>query len=248
MWFKKTDVEDRNSQAEKLRYSRYYEHDGALRAYANRAMLLAMLCLPTTFLSVAFAAYVRLQPPTIIRLDGAGMALPAGAKIMPRTAPLTGSQNGNQEPGDLEKKAYVRLFLERYLNFTPGTVNQNWSQGLNMMTANLRRSAMVALERDNSVGKIADDQITSVFHLRSIEPSREDPLSFIAFGVKEVHRLHEHRETSEQLVGEIHVRLISEPRSEENPSGLLVAEYGERLIAGERRDPSAQSAALGTAN
>jgi len=48
--------------AEKLRYSRYYEHDGALRAYANRAMVLAFLCVPMTMLALGFAVYVRLQP------------------------------------------------------------------------------------------------------------------------------------------------------------------------------------------
>jgi len=54
---------------EKLHYSRYYEHDGALRAYANRAMILAFLCVPTTLLAVGFAVYVRLQPPTVVRVD-----------------------------------------------------------------------------------------------------------------------------------------------------------------------------------
>ena len=29
--------------AEKARYTRYYEHDGMLRAYANRSMVLAMV-------------------------------------------------------------------------------------------------------------------------------------------------------------------------------------------------------------
>jgi hypothetical protein len=53
----------------KVRYSRYYEHDGALRAYANRAMLLAFLCVPATMLALGFAVYVRLQPPTVIRVD-----------------------------------------------------------------------------------------------------------------------------------------------------------------------------------
>ena len=34
---------DVRSAPEKLRYTRYYEHDGMLRAYANRAMVLAMV-------------------------------------------------------------------------------------------------------------------------------------------------------------------------------------------------------------
>jgi len=66
MWSKqtkqKTDKHDAEAP-EKTRYSRYYEHDGALRAYANRAMLLAFLCVPATMLALGFAVYVRLQPP-----------------------------------------------------------------------------------------------------------------------------------------------------------------------------------------
>jgi hypothetical protein len=37
------------------------------------------------------------------------------------------------------------------------------------------------------VGKIQDDQITSVFHLRSLEPAKDDPLKCTPFGVKEIH-------------------------------------------------------------
>src|SRR5437870_2540286 len=75
MWFKKNrQKEDEADAPEKLRYSRYYEHDGALRAYANRAMVLAFLCVPTTMLALAFAVYVRLQPPTVIRVDETGQA------------------------------------------------------------------------------------------------------------------------------------------------------------------------------
>jgi hypothetical protein len=111
-----------------------------------------------------------------------------------------------------------------------------------MMTANLRRSALSAMERDDEVGRIRGEQITSVFHLRSLEASRDDPLSFTAYGVKEVHRLREHRETSERIVGEFHLRLLPERRSDENPSGLLIADYAERLIEGERGDPQPQSA------
>jgi hypothetical protein len=72
MWLKKKYPSEEADAPEKLRYSRYYEHDGVLRAYANRAMVLAFLCIPTTMLALAFAAYVRLQPPTVIRVDGNG--------------------------------------------------------------------------------------------------------------------------------------------------------------------------------
>jgi len=136
----------------------------------------------------------------------------------------------------------VRSFLDRYLNFSPGSVGQNWADSLNMMTANLRRSALTSIGREDVVGKIRDQQITSVFQLRSLEPSREDAFSFTAYGIKELHRLRDQRESTQRIVAEFRIRLIPERRSEENPSGLRIADYGERLIEGEAREPEGQSA------
>jgi hypothetical protein len=234
--FKKSEekLEEKPELPEKLRYSRYYEHDGALRAYANRAMLLAYICVPTAFIAVALAAYVRLQPPTVIRVDSSGQAVQVAAKNA--TTPISVAQGAGTAPTDFEKAAFVRLFLQRYLSFSPDSVSRNWADALNMMTANLRRATLATLERDNIVGKIQEEQITSVFQFRSLEPSKDDPLAFTAFGVKEVHRVRDHQETTDKLVGEVHIRLITERRSEENPSGLLVADYGERLIESERKD------------
>ncbi len=247
MWLKNTQPKEKEQAPEQLRYSRYYEHDGALRAYANRAMLLAFICVPTTLLALALAAYVRLQPPTVIRVDATGTAVAVDGKPAQKSLTFV-SQGAGAEPTDFEKTAFVRLFLQRYLNFSPDSVNRNWADGLNMMTSNLRRATLSAIEKDNVVGKIQDDQITAIFHLRSLEPAKDDPLSFTAFGVKEVHHVRDHLETSDKLVGEFHIRLITERRSEANPSGLLIAEYGERLIEGERRDAIAQDASFDKSN
>jgi hypothetical protein len=247
MWLKKTNTTAKTKAPEKVHYSRYYEHDGSLRAYANRAMLLAFICVPTTLLAVALAAYVRLQPPTVIRVDSSGAAITVGDKSG-SAKPMLIAQGANAEPSDFEKAAFVRLFLQRYLNFSADSVNRNWADGLNMMTSNLRRSTLAAIEKDNVVGKIQDDQITSVFHLRSLEPAKDDPLNFIAFGVKQIHHVRDHQETSDKLVGEFHIRLITERRSEANPSGLLIAEYGEHLIEGERRDAIAQDTSFDKPN
>ena len=60
-------------------YTKYYEHDGMLRAYANRSMLLAIIFGVIALTSLAFAIYVRLQPPTVIRVDKDGNAAVVGA-------------------------------------------------------------------------------------------------------------------------------------------------------------------------
>ena len=240
MWLKKSKDRKDMDTPEKLRYSHYYEHDGALRAYANRAMVLAFLCVPATMLALGFAVYVRLQPPTIIRVDEDGRAVVVG-KAKPQ---LSVTQGAGSEPTEFEKRAFVRLFLERYLNFAASNVSRNWAESLNMMTANLRRTAYTGMQKENMIGKIQDDQASSEFQLRSLEAAKEDPLTFAAFGVKEIHHVHEHNETVDKVVSEFHIRLVVEKRSEQNPSGLLVGEFWERAIEGEKRDWVLQQAGL----
>jgi dsDNA-binding SOS-regulon protein len=222
------------------RPSRYYEADGALRAYANRSMVLAFASAATAMIAVIFAAWVRLQPAMVIRVDQNGNAAVVGRQGTANAA----APGAKADADDFERQAAVKGFLDRYLNFSPETVNRNWAEALNMMTANLRRTTLSVMEKENSAGGVQDDQITSVFHLRSIEAAADDPLVFTAFGMKEVHRVHEHSESTEKLVGEYRIRLISERRSADNPSGLLIAEYGEKLITGEKADALAQDAAF----
>src|SRR5215471_7429683 len=69
-------------------YTRYYEHDGMLRAYANRAMLLAILFASIAVGSLGFAIYVRIQPPTIIRIDKDGNAEVVGGTRQNRVSQL----------------------------------------------------------------------------------------------------------------------------------------------------------------
>ena len=153
MWVRRN-KEQEGELPEKLRYSRYYEHDGALRAYANRAMLLAFLSVPATLLALGFAVYVRMQPPTVIRVGANGQA----ALVGPTKPALSITEGTAAEPTEFEKRAFVRQFLENYLNFSPSNVSRNWAEGLNMMTANLRRAAYAGMQKENLVGKIEDDQ------------------------------------------------------------------------------------------
>ena len=239
MWLRRN-KEQEGELPEKLRYSRYYEHDGALRAYANRAMLLAFLSVPATLLALGFAVYVRMQPPTVIRVGVNGQA----ALVGPTKLSITESTAA--EPTEFEKRAFVRQFLENYLNFSPSNVSRNWADSLNMMTANLRRAAYAGMQKENLVGKIEDDQTRSEFQLRSLEAAKDEPLTYMAFGVKEIHHLHDHSETMDKVVSEFHVRLVVEKRSEQNPSGLLIGGYWERAIEGEKRDWVLQQAGLTT--
>ncbi len=231
---------------EVTRYTKYYEHDGMLRAYANRAMLLAMIFGMLAMGSLGFAMYVRIQPPTVIRVDKDGNALvvggPRGGKVA--TISLSADASVGVAPTDLEGRAVIRQFLRRYLAYTPDSVDRNLSEALNMMTANLRVYSMNKLRDEDTVGKIKNDHMISDFEIRSMEHVKGTPWTYIVFGVKEVHRVKNATEATDQIVGRYNVRLVETARSEVNPSGLLVAEYGEQQMVGEREPGLLQKSAL----
>jgi hypothetical protein len=233
---------------EKLRYSKYYEHDGMLRAYANRSMFLAVMFGIIAMGSLAFAVYVRSQPPTVIRVDRDGEASFIKPEKESGGSTRTSSQSGagdDAKPTEVEAKAVVRRFLRLYLNYDTASVDRNFAEALNLMTANLRRYTLNKLRDDDVVGTIKEKQMISNFRIRSIEPVKDNPYTLTAFGVKELHQLKDGRETTDRIVSRHNIRLVSDRRSEENPSGLLVAEYWEQQMVGERNNELLQESTFG---
>lgn len=57
---------------------KYYEENGALLANANRAWVLAFLMVPLALIAIIFAIWVRVQPPTVIRIGPDGEAAVIG--------------------------------------------------------------------------------------------------------------------------------------------------------------------------
>lgn len=209
---------------------KYYEVDGALTANANRAWLLTFLTIPLALVALGFAVFVRLQPPTVIRIDANGEAEVVGQS---GKGNATAGRTGTDAFLD---QAFVKRFLESYLNYSPANVDERWAASLNMMTRNLRSYTMKAMAGDNTRGKIDGDQIQSVFHLRQIDPESGEPLTFLVYGVKDVHHVTNGSEVTDHFVNEYRVRLVADRRTDINPDGLWIAEYSERPIDDERRD------------
>jgi hypothetical protein len=227
---------------------KYYEMDGALRANANRAWLLAFLTIPIALVAIGFAIFVRLQPPTVIRIGPNGDASILGKPAKGAVTDLATS--GTDEFLD---EAFVKRFLTSYLNYSPADVDDHWAGSLNMMTRNLRTYTLKAMGDDDTRGKIDDGQIQSIFHLREIDAISGQPLTYLVYGVKDVHHLSNGTETTDHFVNEYRIRLIADRRSDVNPDGLWIAEYSERPIDGESREeilnaPDAVPNASGTGN
>jgi hypothetical protein len=210
---------------------KYYEMDGALRATANRAWLLAFLTIPIALLAIGFAIFVRIQPPTVIRIGPNG-----DASVFDKAARGAVPDLATGGTDQFLDEAFVKRFLTSYLNYSPVDVDDHWASSLNMMTRNLRAYTMKAMVDDNTRGKIDDEQVQSAFHLREIEAVGGEPLTYLVYGVKDVHHLTNGTETTDHFVNEYRVRLIADKRSDMNPDGLWIADYSERPIDGERRD------------
>ncbi|MGC2544942.1 MAG: hypothetical protein WA426_03785 [Silvibacterium sp.] len=210
---------------------KYYEVDGALKANANRAWLLAFLTIPIALLAIGFAIFVRMQPPTVIRIGPNGEASVLGKPVK---AGISDAANAGTD--EFLDEAFVKRFLSSYLNYSAADVDERWANSLNMMTRNLRAATIKAMADDNTRGKIDDEQIESVFHLREINAVSGEPLTYLVYGVKDVHHLSKGTESTDHFVNEYRVRLIADRRSDVNPDGLWIAEYSERPIDDERRD------------
>jgi hypothetical protein len=239
-----------NNLPEKLRYTKYYEHDGALRAYSNRMLWFGVFASMIAFVLALLFFYIRVQPPTVIRVAADGEATvvsgstQAAHGLLSAVQALASSRAAVDPPAPIEGRAVIRKFLESYLTYTPATVDKNWADALNMMTGNLRTLTLTEMRDDDIVSKVQDDSITSAFRLRSIEPVKGQPWTYVAFGVKEVHRVHRNVESTDRLVTQYNIRLLQTDRSERVPNGLLVAEYGEHQMVGERDNGLSQASVL----
>src|SRR5258708_9327418 len=134
----------------------YYETDGAPRANANRAWLLAFLTIPIALLAIGFAIFVRMQPPTVIRIGPNGDASVFGKSARGALADL--ATGGTDEFLD---EAFVKRFLTSYLNYSPADVDDHWASGLNIMTRNLRAYTLKAIGNTTTRRTTNDVQIQS---------------------------------------------------------------------------------------
>ena len=233
----------RSDLPEKAQMAKYYEMDGALRAYANRMAVLGLASGAVAAISLGLFAYIRLQPPIVIRVDQAGEANVVGGDtvrvnkgvLLAGTASAGSGEPATSAPTDVEGRAVVRRFLQTYVTYTPANVERQFADALNMMTLNFRTLTMNKLREDDTLGRIKTDAITSSIRIRSIEPVAGQPWVYQVFAAKEIHRITSQRiEQTEKMVCRYQVRLVFAGRTQFQPTGLLVGEFWEQQMVGER--------------
>jgi hypothetical protein len=218
---------------------KYYEADGALRAYANVSIWAAVIASLVALAAVIVMIFMRIQPPTVIRVSPNGEARVVGSNgsIKTTTSPAALEKiAGDQAPTAFEKENYVRTFLDRYLNYDAHTIGENWSYALNMMTGNLRTLTMAEFQKTDTVGKYEEEHVRSLFKISQITTSSADPMLYTVTGVRTVNRITGvQMEVTDQIVESYNVRLADYVRSPLNPAGLLIAEVSETQIHSETK-------------
>jgi len=218
---------------------KFYEADGALRAFSNRAIIISVIACIVALVAVAGCVVARMQPPTVIKVSPTGEAQvvsPNGAIKSTLTPGALENVVAAEAPTLFEKEAYVRLFLDHYLNYDQHSLPKNWSDALNMMTTNLRHQAVLQMQKNDAVGKLQDEQARSESKLSSIEAG-QDPLAYSAFGVRTLHHMNGKSEAVDEIVEAYKIRLAVTERSAKNPTGLYIAEYSATQIHGEQKTP-----------
>lgn len=209
----------------------YYEVYGSEIASRNRWWVVTVASLLSTFIAIGFAIFVRIQPPTVVRIGPHGDQTVVGPG-------QSGDAASTLTPGADEflNQDFVTRFLSNYLNYKPSDVNEHWRIALNMMQKKLRKATYDALTKADSLGEIDRDHVESDFHLRELDRLPGERLAYLAYGVKDVHHLVNGAETTDHFVSEYRIELATDQRSKVTPSGLWIASYSERPIEGERKD------------
>lgn len=219
---------------------KFWEADGALRAYSNRSLVIAFIAGFVALIAVSVALAARMQPPTVIRVLPTGEATvvsPSGTIQDTIRPSVLNDMKVAEAPNDYEKEAYVQTFLDNYMNYDQHSLGKNWSVALNMMTTNLRRVAITDMQKNDTVGKLQEEQARSEFKLRTVEASKENPLIYSAFGVRTIHHMKDKSELVDEVVEAYKIRLATAERSARNPTGLFVAEFTATQISGGSKDP-----------
>ena len=99
---------------------------------------------------------------------------------------MLAANSSNAAPDEYEKAGLHKEFSGSLSDYDPHTLSQNWADAMNQMTTNLRRSALAAMEKNDTVGKLEEEQGSSTFKLSHIEESKDEPLTYTAFGVRTV--------------------------------------------------------------
>jgi type IV secretory pathway TrbF-like protein len=215
----------------------YWDFAGQITARLNQTfVLLGGVTLVAVAEAVCIFVLVRqVQHPPIFHVHPNGEVTVAGAQSdgppPPRVHFLPTTE---MPPDEVQIHHFLRVFLTKYLSYTPATADANLAAAFNMMTLNLRQASLKKMRDENEFEKIQEQRIVSNFSLVRIDPLRDVNLAYSVLGVREVHHLEGGKETVSKIVAHYNVRLAPAMRTEFDSSGLRVADFWEEQVLGEQ--------------
>src|SRR5258708_27763990 len=100
---------------------KYYVPYGAEIASGNRACVLAALMSAVALVSLVMLFFVRMHPPTVIRIGPDGEA-----EVLGQPRPGATNNTSSSETDAFLEQAFVKRFLSSYLNYSPTNVDERW--------------------------------------------------------------------------------------------------------------------------
>ncbi len=208
----------------------YWEKDGALRAYANRSLILAGVLTVAVVVLGAIVLVTRAKPPVVIRVgpDGAASVIsPEGARV--NTARYPGLQTSQQsaEPSEMEKKNLVISFVNSYYGYDDHTISEHWAAALNMMSNQLKKDVYGKMSADGTVGKIEASKERSVVTISSVDADEKDPLTYHVLATRIDTSVSQGKSFSGTKTAESYTVNLAktENRTIQNPSQLMVVGF-----------------------
>ncbi len=213
----------------------YYEKDGALRAYANRVVILAGVLALVVVVLAAIVLLTRSKPPIIIRVGPDGQATvisgEGGAGVDKKQF---ANVKDSEVPNDIEKKNFVITFVNMYWGYDEHTLPDHWSKALNMMTHNLSGDVYSKMTAEDTVGNLQSEHDKSDVTITNIEADQSDPLVFHVLATCiNMNSKDGKYYTAAKKAESYTIRLVETDRSITDPSGLLISGFKRDEISSE---------------
>ncbi len=197
---------------------KYYELWGDIVAQNYTLRILIVGCLIVVIVLVSSLVTVVRRPPPVIRVSEVGKA------------EVIRDIRSNNEPDEVEIRAFVREFLHSYMELDSTTIIPDMTRALNMMTREYQKVHQEELKKQNLIRKIREAGIKTRLEIISIGIRQEGSKVYAtATGISRVYPVTGEGEKKANGFRS-HLVLRKVPRTEFIPNGLLVDQFQNETV------------------
>ncbi len=213
----------------------YYDKSGDLRAFANRVVILAGVLVIAVVVLAAIVLVTRSKPPIIIRVGPDGQAIvispEGGVGVSKKTIE---SVKASEAPTEIDKRSFVKDFVNSYWGYDEHTLPDHWSKALNMMTRQLEKEVYSKMSAEGTVGTLQASHDKSEVTITSIDSDQADPLVYHILATRVDVTANGAKSYSGVKKSEAYtIHLVETDRTIQTPSGLLISGFKRDEISSE---------------